>query len=96
MNCYFIATITIHYPETYQKYLAGAGAVLRKYKAEVMAVDEHPVVLEGDVRCSRVVLIRFPDKKTAEEWYNSQEYRELAEFRHASSNANAFFVQGRE
>ena len=68
MSCYFIAQIEIHDRDEYQQYLDGFDEVFEKYKGMIMAVDEEPVVLEGEWPFTRTVLIRFPDENEARRW----------------------------
>ncbi|MFX1538142.1 MAG: DUF1330 domain-containing protein [Promethearchaeota archaeon] len=95
MRGYFIAQIKIHDFEEYKKYLEGTDAVLKKYKGDVLVVDENPVILEGEWFYSRVVIIRFPSVEAAEKWYHSPEYREIVRYRHNASKADAIIVKGR-
>lgn len=62
MSVFFSATIRIHDPAGYEAYLAGTDEALAGTGGEVIAVDDAPMVLEGDPRRGRVVLIRFPDE----------------------------------
>lgn len=96
MNCYFLAQIEIYDPEEYQKYLDGFDTVFADYKGRVMAVDDDPVVLEGNWPYRRTVLMCFPDRAEARKWYDSPEYQELVKHRHRASKANVVLVEGRE
>ncbi len=96
MDTYFIAQINIHDPEKYERYLAGYDAVLEKYEGRVRAVDENVRTLEGHWRFKRTVVIEFPDEEALLDWYESQEYQELAEHRRAASEANIVIVHGRD
>ena len=96
MACYFIAQITIHDTEEYQKYLDGYDAVFDKYRGQVVAVDDSPSVLEGEWKRTRLVMIRFPDEVEARRWYDSAEYQALAEFRRNASDADILLAQGQE
>jgi uncharacterized protein (DUF1330 family) len=93
MSCYFLAQINIHDRDEYQKYLEGYDEIFEKYKGIVVAVDEHPTVLEGSWPFGRTVLIRFPNEEEARRWYDSPEYRELVKHRHRSSEANIVLVR---
>jgi uncharacterized protein (DUF1330 family) len=96
MSCYFIAQISIHAPETYQKYLDGFDAVFENYQGEVILVDDDPSVLEGSWRHNRIVMIRFPDEAEARRWYESLEYQALAQFRWQASDADILLASGRD
>jgi len=93
MSCYFIAQIKIHDRAEYQKYLDGYDEIFSTYRGIVVAVDEEPLVLEGEWPFDRTVLIRFPDSAEARRWYESPEYMELVRHRHASSKANIVLVE---
>lgn len=95
MPTYFIAQIEIHDWDEYQKYLAGTDGPLSLFGAEVLVVDDGPILLEGEWPCTRTVVIRFPDAETAQGWYNSPEYRAIVQHRHQAAQANAVFVKGR-
>lgn len=94
MATYFIAQINIHDREEYQKYLAGTDDPLKQFNAEVLAVDDHPTLLEGEWNFTRTVVIRFPDGEAAQGWYRSTEYQEVVQHRHRAAQANAVFVEG--
>jgi len=95
MACYLIAQINVRDREGYKRYLDGFDEVFKDYKGIIMAADNDPVVLEGEWPYMRTVLIRFPDADEAKRWYESPEYRELAEVRRAASDSNIVLVQGR-
>jgi uncharacterized protein (DUF1330 family) len=94
MPAYFIAQIEIHDWAEYKKYLDGTDRPLARFNAEVLVVDDHPLILEGEWPFTRTVVIRFPDVKTAEGWYNSPEYQEIVKHRHRAAQVNAVFVRG--
>jgi uncharacterized protein (DUF1330 family) len=96
MSCYFVAQIRIHDPDEYQKYLDGFDEIFSRYKGIVVAVDEDPVVLEGEWPYTRSVIIRFPNDDEAKRWYESPEYRELKKHRHRSSDANIALITRRK
>lgn len=95
MTCYFLARITVHDEAGYARYLEGTDPVLARYGAEVLAVDEAPVVLEGQWPGTRTVLISFPDEAGARAWYDSPEYQAIAQHRFRAASADAVFVRGR-
>ena len=53
MSCYFLAQISIHDRDEYQKYLDGFDEIFARYKGIVVAVDEAPTILEGSDSFSR-------------------------------------------
>jgi uncharacterized protein (DUF1330 family) len=95
MCSYFIAQIEIHDWNEYELYLKGYDSIFRKFKGEVVTVDDSPKVLEGDWPYSRIVIIRFPNHEETMRWYESTEYRQLVKHRHKASRANIILAKGR-
>lgn len=96
MSSYFVALLDITDPVVYERYLTGFDAVFRRYRGQVVAVDDAPRVLEGEWPASRTVLIRFPDDEALLEWYESPEYQALARYRQAASAGRIAIVSGRD
>ena len=94
MSVYVIAEISIADRETYGRYEAGFLDIFARYQGEVLSVDEAPVVVEGEWRGTRSVLLRFPDEASMRDWYESDAYQELAQHRHAASTGNIIMVKG--
>lgn len=96
MSYYFLANISIRNPEEYKKYIEGSGDVFRKYKGRYLAVDDHPLVLEGTWDHTRVVLIEFPTEKEFMDWYESAEYQRIAKYRLNAADCNTILMKGIE
>lgn len=94
MSCYFLARITIHDPQTYQKYLERVDAVFSKFHGTYLALDDHPGVLEGTWDCTRTVLIRFDSREDLLDWYHSPEYSEILQFRLSSAHCDSVVLEG--
>ena len=93
MSCYIIAQIMINDREEYRVYEEGFDEIFEKYKGIVVAIDENPVVLEGEWPYIRTVLIRFPNEEEAKRWYESPEYQKLAEHRRRASTGNIVLIK---
>jgi uncharacterized protein (DUF1330 family) len=94
MSYYFIVRLNIIDPAEYQKYLAKAGEIFKKYNGEYLAVDDEPVILEGNMEKGRVVLIRFNSRKDFWDWYYSEEYQEILKHRLTAAECNAILAKG--
>lgn len=88
-----IAQISITDRAAYNRYQAKFLEVFGKFKGELLAADEKPEIIEGDWSREKVVLLRFPDKKSFEEWAFSPEYREIAKDRRAGSDGTFLLVK---
>lgn len=95
MSCYFIAQLSINDEDEYKKYLSGFDSVFEKYEGEVIAVEENPVILEGDWDYSRMVIIRFTSENEAGKWYHSPEYQSLLQHRLNASKGTVLLINDR-
>jgi uncharacterized protein (DUF1330 family) len=68
---YFVAVHNVTDPEQLKQYMGAVGSL---GAGEVIAADENATTFEGDPR-SRMVILRFPSKEAALEWYNSEDYQ---------------------
>ena len=93
MSVYIIAQISIADRDLYKKYQERFLEVFRKFKGQLLAGDENPQVVEGVWEKDKVVLLKFPDKESFEDWAFSSEYREIAKDRRASSEATVLLVK---
>jgi uncharacterized protein (DUF1330 family) len=96
MSYYFIAYIRLDDPKEYEKYLAGTDHVLRKYKGEYLAVDNDPLVLEGQWEYTRAVMIRFENKACFNEWYYSADYQNILKHRLKAAHCGTILIKGLE
>jgi uncharacterized protein (DUF1330 family) len=94
VSAYFIARITIHDAAGYERYLDGFDAAFAGVDGEVLAVDDGPLLLEGEWPCTRTVLIRFADLAEARRWYDSPAYQALARLRRAAADCHIVLVEG--
>lgn len=93
---YFFAQIDINDPIEYQKYIDGAGDIFHKYSGQYLAVDNNPVVLEGEWKYSRAVIIQFPSQQEFKNWYYSDEYQDILKFRLSGAKCDTILVSGKE
>ena len=96
MSVFFVARLRIHDRERYEDYLRGFDEVFEGYGAQVIAVDDETVTLEGEAPPGRSVIIQFPDEASLRKWYDSPGYRRLKEIRQAAAEGVAIIVHGRE
>jgi uncharacterized protein (DUF1330 family) len=88
----FIAHFTVDDPERYRVYEKGFFPILREHGGRFLTYDDAPVVLEGEHAAGRTVLIEFDSEKALMGWWESPEYRSLAEHRHAGTTTHAVYV----
>jgi uncharacterized protein (DUF1330 family) len=91
---YFVAQIKISNPDEYQKYLDKFDDIFSKYKGEILAVDESPVLLEGKWSYTRSVIIKFNSREEFEDWYYSNEYQKILKHRLNASVCDTILIEG--
>jgi uncharacterized protein (DUF1330 family) len=76
-----------------EKYASIAGQTAKAYGAEPLA-NSNWEVLHGDGSLTSGALMRFPDRETVLNWYNSPEYQQLIETRSAAMDARFSLLDG--
>lgn len=94
MTVYAIAQLKIHDREQYGRYLARFMDILKAHKGRLLAADDSPRVLRGDVAMDKVVLLSFDNEDQFRVWGASPEYLEISKDRDASSDATILLVRG--
>lgn len=93
MSAYLVASIEVMDPETYQQYIPGARASIQAHGGQMLAVDQSTEVLEGSAP-ARTIIVQFPDKATAQAWYQSSDYQSVIHLRLESSKSTVVIADG--
>ena len=93
---YFVAQIKIHNHAEYEKYLYKFDDIFSRYKGEYLAIDESPVLLEGEWDYTKSVLIKFNGKEDFEDWYYSDDYQKILKHRLNASKCDTILLEGLE
>jgi len=94
MTVYSIAQLKFTDIEAYRRYQKAFAAVFAKFNAKVLVADEDPVVIEGEWRGDKVVILAFADEAEARRFAASAEYQEIAKDRKAGADAVVLMVKG--
>lgn len=87
MSAYVIANYNITDAEAYKAYPRVVGPTIFNHGGEILVADYNSEKNEpggADV----TVVLRFPSKEKAKEWYNSDEYQEIVALR--TDNSEGF------
>lgn len=87
MSAYIIVEFTPKNAEMLQDYSAKAAPTLLAFKGEFLAKAK-PQPLNGKAHAEYQVIIAFPSKIQAEEWYASPQYQALIDLREKAMDAN--------
>ena len=88
----FVAHFTIDDVDRYREYVSGFFPILEAHGGRFLTYDDAPLVLEGEHAPGRTVAIDFDSEEQLMGWWESPEYRALAEHRHASTTTHAVYV----
>jgi uncharacterized protein (DUF1330 family) len=94
MTAYVIAAETVNDPAMFDLYRRQVPATLVPFGGQFVVRGGGFTVLEGEWPHPRCVIIAFPSRSAAEDWYKSAEYRKIISLRHKSSAGNLIIVDG--
>jgi uncharacterized protein (DUF1330 family) len=94
MNAYVIAAETINDPAMFDLYRREVPATLVQFGGRFVVRGANFTVLEGEWPHPRLVIIEFPSRAAAEDWYKSPEYRKIISLRLGSSAGNLIIADG--
>ncbi|MET4103060.1 uncharacterized protein (DUF1330 family) [Roseovarius sp. MBR-78] len=93
MTAYIIGRITITNPQDYAAYAEQTVALAEKFGGRFLVKGGAQTVVEGNCP-DRHVVIAFPDRQTALDWYHSEEYRRILPLALSASSRDLVIVDG--
>ncbi len=94
MPGYLIARVNVTDPEQYRKYTQVTPGVIAEFGGKFIVRGGPAVTLEGPEDTHRIVVIEFPSRERAIEFYNSPEYTEARKLRRDASEGSFIAVEG--
>ena len=94
MSAYLLANITVNNPENYKEYVSKVKSVVEKFGGEYLVRGGDINIIEVDWPNERNIVIKFPSREKAMEWYNSEEYKPIGQIRHDNAVSNSVIVDG--
>lgn len=93
MSSFVLVEVDIHDPEVYEEYKKLTPGSIEPFGGKFVIRGLPVQVMEGEWKHDRLVLLEFPNKEKALEWYNSDDYQKAKNIRQKASVAN-FFIMG--
>ena len=93
MSAYVIARIAVTNPDDYAAYAAQTVALAAQWGGRFLVKGGAQQVLEGTAP-ERHVIIEFPDRVTAQAWYDSADYREILPIARRAARRDVVIVEG--
>ncbi|MEH6650999.1 MAG: DUF1330 domain-containing protein [Motiliproteus sp.] len=94
MPAYIVSMMSITDAETYRKYTDRTPAIVKQYGGKFLARGGDVLTIEGEPYKDRMVLLEFPSKQAILDWMADPAYQEAVVYRHASSEARIFVIEG--
>jgi uncharacterized protein (DUF1330 family) len=81
-------------PVRYDEYKGKAAASIHDAGGHYLVRGGEAVALEGEPPSGRTVVLEFPTRQAALDWYHSREYAEIRKIREGAARARMFVVDG--
>ena len=94
MSTYLIAEVTVKDAEQFKEYVSEVPKVLANHGGKYLVRGTDITMLEGDWNPKRMVVIEFPTKKAAMEFYDGAEYAPWKKVRQKYSDSKNIIVEG--
>jgi uncharacterized protein (DUF1330 family) len=94
MKAYVIAAETVNDPAMFDLYRKEVPATLVPFGGQFIVRGGDLTALEGQWPHPRLVIIEFPSRASAQDWYDSAAYQKIISLRHKSSVGNLIIVDG--
>ena len=95
MAAYFIVNARITDSEGLARYRAAVQPSFEGRDVKVLVSTNDATTIEGTPAGERAVVLEFPDRAAALDWYHSDDYQEVVGMRLASTEGFAILVDGR-
>ena len=94
MAAYVIYQAEVLDPDRYEEYRAQVTAIISAAGGRYLVRGGDFEVLEGEAPAGRTVVVEFPTREAALEWYRSAEYTAARRLRESAARARMYVVDG--
>ena len=94
MTAYVIANLDVTDPSVFSDYGEQVSPVIKKFGGRYLVRGGDVENLEGDPGFKRLVILEFPDKTAAKNFYDSKEHAPLFALRKTSAKSTLALVEG--
>ena len=88
--------LEVYDPEKLAEYKARVAPVVQRYRGRYVVLGGPSEILEGNWAPAYPVMLEFPTRDLARDWYRSDEYRVLKALRLAAVRSSAVLLEGVE
>jgi uncharacterized protein (DUF1330 family) len=94
MAAYVIVQVEVTDWDKFKEYLKETPRTITQYEGQYIARGGQTVMLEGEGKTKRVVLIKFPSLQKAKDWYNSKEYQQIKTLHAGAATGSLIAIEG--
>ena len=94
MPAYQIGNVTVEDAEGFAEYSKQVPEMIERYGGRYLARGGAVEVLEGSWTPNRLVLIEWESVEQAKRWYESDEYKAVADIRRRCAETDLVLVEG--
>lgn len=94
MSAYLVVRVDVKNPDLYKAYTARSPKVVQKFGGKFLVRGGACTTLEGEEFNGRLVVIEFPDSRSARGFYDSREYQDLVRLRAPAACAEFVLAEG--
>jgi len=94
MSVYVVAQSRIDDRERLAEYVGKALPTIQAGGGRVLAFDETPEVVEGEIAHPRTVILEFPSHEVFRAWYDSEGYQAILPLRLESAPGTLIVANG--
>ena len=77
-KAYVLANVRVNDPAGYKaSYQDQVGELVQKYRGTFLVRGGHKTDMENSFPYDRLIVIEFPSRQHAEDWYNDSDYQQL-------------------
>ena len=96
MSAYIIVEVDVHDPQQYEDYKKLTPPSLQKFNGKFIVRGGTAETLEGDWEAKRIVVLEFPTRDLAKQWWDSEEYAPAKALRQRTATTKMILVEGYE
>jgi uncharacterized protein (DUF1330 family) len=94
MPAYIIVDVDVQNEEGYEEYKKLTPATIAAYNGKFIVRGGRVDQIEGEWEPGRIVVLEFPSRERALEWWSSAEYEKAKPIRHRNASTNMILVDG--
>ena len=94
MTVYVVVDNEVHQPEEYAKYLALITPTVADYGGEYVIRAGEILLADSDWQPERLVVMAFPDAKSAKAWVESEEVKPIHAMRRKYATSKLIVIEG--